>query len=53
MLVVFIGKQDENIRCDVAYERSWPRVEARSSQLTWPNVEASRSQACVAKQVYI
>ena len=30
------------MRYDIACERPWHQVEARSSQMTWPSVEASR-----------
>ena len=63
MMIVLIENQEDMMRCDVAHERPWPRVEARSSQMTWPSIEASRlgrrklnmhAQAtCVTEQAWI
>ena len=55
-----VGNHDDQMRCKHYIQEPWPRVKARSNQMTWLRVEASQldSQqtnmsarvACIAEQ---
>ena len=48
-----VGKQDDEMRGNIVFERFLSRVEARSSQITWFRVKASRLESQASEHAHM